>query len=412
MSDNRKAIADIETKTFENGSSIQNPVSNIRFQYDNHLGSANLELDTNAAIISYEEYHPFGTTSYRSGRTQTEVSLKRYKYVGKERDEETGLYYYGARYYAGWIARFVSVDPLQHKYPHYTPYQYAGNKPISYIDLDGLEEAKTPDTIQTNTTKTINQVNGEVTSKTMTKSTITATKDGSVSLSTESGTQYFTNGSPNGNYSYEFKTFEFSSPQQQGIGYEGVSADNTNIVRPTFNYDIAKPNQFPQPLGNINTEQLPQTSIGPDNPMGWGEDFLEQNRTQWENKNILDQAKQNMSQLHPISFGGPGFGIGAVPALHEGIRQAPLSIIAPEIIGAKILSKSKILMSYKIFATKNRGVFLGKNHNQLRSVAYTNYKEQISSWNSLMKNTSRTVTSISIMDDLYNLIPIKIDTIK
>jgi RHS repeat-associated protein len=126
----------------ENGSSIQNPVSSIRFQYDNHLGSACLELDINAAIISYEEYHPFGTTSYRSGRTQTEVSLKRYKYVGKERDEETGLYYCGARYYAGWIARFVSVDPLQHKYPHYTPYQYAGNKPISYIDLDGMEEAE------------------------------------------------------------------------------------------------------------------------------------------------------------------------------------------------------------------------------------------------------------------------------
>ena len=36
----------------------------------------------------------------------------------------------------------MSVDPLQFKYPHYTPYQYAGNKPVSYIDLDGLEEAK------------------------------------------------------------------------------------------------------------------------------------------------------------------------------------------------------------------------------------------------------------------------------
>ncbi len=36
----------------------------------------------------------------------------------------------------------MSVDPLQHKYPHYTPYQYAGNKPVSYIDLDGMEENK------------------------------------------------------------------------------------------------------------------------------------------------------------------------------------------------------------------------------------------------------------------------------
>ncbi|WP_320019771.1 RHS repeat-associated core domain-containing protein [Labilibaculum manganireducens] len=119
-----------------------NPAAIIRCQYSNHLGSASLELDETADIISYEEYHPFGTTSYRSGRTETETSQKRYKYVGKERDEETGLYYYGFRYYAAWLCRFVSVDPLQFDYPHYTPFQYAGNKPITYIDLDGLEEVK------------------------------------------------------------------------------------------------------------------------------------------------------------------------------------------------------------------------------------------------------------------------------
>jgi RHS repeat-associated protein len=73
-----------------------------------------------------------------------QTSLKRYKYVGKERDEETGLYYYGARYYAAWICRFVSVDPLQFDYTYYTPFQYAGNKPITFIDLDGLEPAKNP----------------------------------------------------------------------------------------------------------------------------------------------------------------------------------------------------------------------------------------------------------------------------
>ena len=44
------------------------------------------------------------------------------------------------RYYAAWLCRFVSCDPLQFEYPHYTPYQYAGNKPITYIDLDGAEE--------------------------------------------------------------------------------------------------------------------------------------------------------------------------------------------------------------------------------------------------------------------------------
>ncbi|WP_421921236.1 SpvB/TcaC N-terminal domain-containing protein [Marinifilum sp.] len=141
ISDDKKKIATAETLTIDQGSLTVNPVAVIRYQYDNHLGSASLELDESADIISYEEYHPFGTTSYRSGRSETETSQKRYKYVGKERDEETGLYYYGFRYYAAWICRFVSVDPLQFEYPHYTPFQYAGNKPITYIDLDGLEEA-------------------------------------------------------------------------------------------------------------------------------------------------------------------------------------------------------------------------------------------------------------------------------
>ena len=87
----------------------------------------------------YKEYHPFDTTGYPSGKTKTEVSLKRYKYVGKERDEATGLYYYGARYYAAWLARFVSIDPLQFDYPQLTPYNYAGNKPVTHIDIDGMQ---------------------------------------------------------------------------------------------------------------------------------------------------------------------------------------------------------------------------------------------------------------------------------
>ncbi len=145
ISDDRKAIANIETKTVQNGMDIL-PHPAIRYQYDNHLGSACLELDNSATIISYEEYHPFGTTSYRSGRTETEVSLKRYKYVGKERDEETGLYYYGARYYAGWLGRFVSVDPLSGKFPFYTPYQYSGDNPVTFYDLDGNEQVNNTNT--------------------------------------------------------------------------------------------------------------------------------------------------------------------------------------------------------------------------------------------------------------------------
>ena len=137
VADDRDRFAIIDTLTVENGVTLSTPVEIVRYQYSNHLGSSCLELDASANIISYEEYHPFGTTSYRSGRNEVDVSLKRYKYVGKERDEETGLYYYGARYYAAWIARFVSVDPLASERSWVSPYSYCQNNPVGRVDPSG-----------------------------------------------------------------------------------------------------------------------------------------------------------------------------------------------------------------------------------------------------------------------------------
>lgn len=138
ISDDTGRITVVDTETTNSNAQT------TRYQYSNHLGSASLECDesTSANIISYEEYHPFGSTSYRSGTSAAEVSLKRYRYVGKERDDETGLYYYGARYYAAWLARFISVDPLKDKFPYLASYQYASNDPVGDIDIDGLESRK------------------------------------------------------------------------------------------------------------------------------------------------------------------------------------------------------------------------------------------------------------------------------
>ena len=67
---------------------------------------------TQAQIISYEEYHPYGSTSYQAVRSaQQRLQSKRYRYTGKERDEESGFEYHGARYYAPWLARWTSPDP-------------------------------------------------------------------------------------------------------------------------------------------------------------------------------------------------------------------------------------------------------------------------------------------------------------
>jgi RHS repeat-associated protein len=88
--------------------------------------------------VNREEYYPFGETCFGA------FAKKRYRYVGKEKDNETGLYYYGARYYAAWTCRFVSVDPLADRYMYLTPYNYAGNKPIGDLDIDGMQSTGDP----------------------------------------------------------------------------------------------------------------------------------------------------------------------------------------------------------------------------------------------------------------------------
>jgi len=60
---------------------------------------------------SYEEFHPYGTTAWIAEGIAT-VSLKRYKFTGMERDEETGLQRHGVRYYAAWLGRWTSADPI------------------------------------------------------------------------------------------------------------------------------------------------------------------------------------------------------------------------------------------------------------------------------------------------------------
>ncbi len=106
--DDKQRIALVETRT---QGSDPGPGQLIRYQLGNHLGSAVLELDDASEVISYEEYYPYGSTSYQASRGQTEAP-KRYRYTVKERDEESGLYYHGARYYAPWLGRWTRTDPV------------------------------------------------------------------------------------------------------------------------------------------------------------------------------------------------------------------------------------------------------------------------------------------------------------
>jgi RHS repeat-associated protein len=90
-------------------------------------------------LISCEEYHPYGTTAFQAGRSAAETSLKRYRYIGKERDEESGLYYHSARYYAPWLSRWTTCDPLSVRGgPNL--YMYVSGNPIRRSDPGGTAD--------------------------------------------------------------------------------------------------------------------------------------------------------------------------------------------------------------------------------------------------------------------------------
>jgi len=108
----------------------------FRYQYGNHLGSACLELDHTAAIITYEEYHPYGTSAYRATKSGIEAPPKRYRYTGMERDEESGLSYCTSRYYATFLARWLSSDPTAVA-DGVNLFSYVHNSPIRLIDSSG-----------------------------------------------------------------------------------------------------------------------------------------------------------------------------------------------------------------------------------------------------------------------------------
>lgn len=107
----------------------------LRYSLDDHLGSSTLELDRTGALISQEIYYPFGGTAWWAARSAVEVDYKTIRYSGKEMDV-SGLYYYGARYYAPWLQRWISADPGG-DVDGLNLYAMVGNNPLRFVDPEG-----------------------------------------------------------------------------------------------------------------------------------------------------------------------------------------------------------------------------------------------------------------------------------
>jgi insecticidal toxin complex protein TccC len=116
------------------------PQNQLRYTLEDHLGSCLLELDQLAQTISHEGYYPFGATAWMTARSLIEVAYKFIRYSGKEMDV-SGLYYYGARYYAPWVQRWVSADPLG-AVDGLNLYAFVGNNPLRYVDAGGGSKAE------------------------------------------------------------------------------------------------------------------------------------------------------------------------------------------------------------------------------------------------------------------------------
>lgn len=109
---------------------------NLYFYHPDHLGSSNYLTDREGSVRQHNEYLPFGETFVDE---HVSDDIQPYLYNGKELDEESGLYYYGARYYEPKLSNWLSVDPMTEKYPGWSSYNYTLQNPLKYVDIDGRE---------------------------------------------------------------------------------------------------------------------------------------------------------------------------------------------------------------------------------------------------------------------------------
>lgn len=101
----------------------------IQYHLGDHLGSSAVVVSGSGDWINREEFFPYGETSFGS------FGRKRYRFTGKERDEESGLNYHWARYYVGGLGRWMSCDPVRQG--NTNAFSYSNNNPLIFIDQDG-----------------------------------------------------------------------------------------------------------------------------------------------------------------------------------------------------------------------------------------------------------------------------------
>jgi RHS repeat-associated protein len=115
----------------------------LRYYLSDHLGSASMVMDeTFATALEDTDYYPYGGIAYQAG----DGDINHFLFTGKERDQETGLDYFGVRYYGSGMGRFMTPDPKLITARHlvspqkWNKYAYVQNNPLASVDPDGLDD--------------------------------------------------------------------------------------------------------------------------------------------------------------------------------------------------------------------------------------------------------------------------------
>jgi RHS repeat-associated protein len=108
----------------------------LRWELDDRLGSVVVQLDETAAIVGYEAHLPYGGSAAIAGPSEAALASKTYRFSGKECDDSTALYYYGARYAATWLGRWLSPDPAGPA-DGLNLYAFVSGNPLTIVDRDG-----------------------------------------------------------------------------------------------------------------------------------------------------------------------------------------------------------------------------------------------------------------------------------
>ena len=133
--DGSPEAAQARALALENNFQDPDAYEKLQFYYHpDHLGSSSYITNLDGEVVQHIEYVPFGEVFIEE---RNSIWNTPYLFNAKEFDEETGLYYYGARYYDPHLSLWMSTDALKEKVPNVSSYAYTENNPITYVDPDG-----------------------------------------------------------------------------------------------------------------------------------------------------------------------------------------------------------------------------------------------------------------------------------